>query len=86
MLIGQSTNDKMRVEIKEFLESRPEIKQVFNLISIQLGTQIMVAVKVKMATMDSVDLLISGINTCELELKKEHPAIKWVFFEPDNRD
>lgn len=86
LLIGQSSNDKTRTEIKKFLELRPEIEQVFNLITIQLGTQIMVAVKAKMATVDSVELLIASINNCEAELKKQHPSIKWVFFEPDNED
>ena len=57
--------------------------RILNLITLQLGPQIMVAVKAKMTKVDSVDQLIDNINTCESELKKEIPAIKWVFFEPD---
>jgi cation diffusion facilitator family transporter len=83
LLIGQSTDDETHDEIKRLLETRPEIEQIFNLITLQLGPQIMVAVKAKMVEVDSVDQLINNINTCELELKKENPSIQWVFFEPD---
>jgi cation diffusion facilitator family transporter len=86
LLIGQSSDDDSRRKIKMFLESRPEIEKVFNLITIQLGPKIMVAVKAKMKKVDSAEQLITNINTCESELKKENPAIQWVFFEPDIED
>jgi cation diffusion facilitator family transporter len=86
LLIGQSADEAIRSEIKLFLESRPEIQGIFNLITIQLGAQIMVAVKAKMATTESVEMLIKNINKCEKELKKTFPEVQWVFFEPDMED
>ena len=86
LLIGQSTDDETRNEIINFLETRPEIEKILNLITIQLGPQIMVAVKARMRETDSVGQLIKNINTCEAELKKHNPAINWVFFEPDIED
>ncbi len=86
LLIGQSSDDKTRTEIKRILETRPEIDEILNLITLQLGSQIMVAVKAKMTKVDSVDQLINNINTCERELRKENPAIQWIFFEPDNKN
>lgn len=83
LLIGQSSDEETRASIKTFLEARPEIAQVLNLITLQLGSQIMIAVKVKMAESGSVDQLIDDINRCESELRKEYTAINWVFFEPD---
>lgn len=83
LLIGQSSDNETCTLIKIFLEARPEIDQILNLITLQLGPQIMVAVKAKMTKVDSVDQLIKNINTCELELKKENSTIRWVFFEPD---
>jgi cation diffusion facilitator family transporter len=83
LLIGQSADDETRTQIKKLLEARPEIDQILNVITLQLGPQIMVAVKVKMAKVDSDSQLVHNINTCELKLKKEYPAIQWVFFEPD---
>jgi cation diffusion facilitator family transporter len=83
LLIGQSTDDETRAQIKILLETRPEIDLILNLITLQLGPQIMVAVKAKMTKTDTVNQLINNINICESELKKQNPAIQWVFFEPD---
>ena len=83
LLIGQSADAITTAQIRKLLESRQEVEEILNLITIQLGPQIMVAVKVKMATVDTVEQLIANINTCEVELKKAIPAIQWSFFEPD---
>jgi len=83
LLIGQSVDPEVQEEINTFLETQPEITKVLNLITLQLGAQIMVAVKVKMSKIDTVDQLILNINRCEAALKKQNPAIQWVFFEPD---
>jgi len=85
LLIGQSSDSETRQAIMEYLESRPEIESVLNLITLQLGSQIMVAVKARMSGVSSVNQLIENINTCEAELKKKMPAVHWVFFEPDVR-
>jgi cation diffusion facilitator family transporter len=86
LLIGQSSDDKTRAEIMMLLEARPEVEKIFNLITIQLGPQIMVAVKARMKKANSAEQLIKNINICESELKKINPDIKWVFFEPDNTE
>jgi len=83
LLIGQSSDPEVRNEITTFLESQPEITEVLNLITLQLGAQIMVAVKVKMAKVDTIDQLIGNINRCEAALKIQNSSIQWVFFEPD---
>jgi len=83
LLIGQSADDETCAEIRKLLESRTEIELIFNLITIQLGPQIMVAVKAKMTEADSVEQLINNINACESEVKSKFPAVQWVFFEPD---
>ena len=86
LLIGQSTDTETRTEIRYLLESRPEIDRILNLITLQLGPHIMIAVKAKMTKAYSVEELIKNINTCEAELKKRNPAIQWVFFEPDIKE
>ena len=86
LLIGQSIAPEVRQDIVNFLEAQPEVKSVLNLITLQLGEQIMVAVKAKMENADTVDELIQNINRCEAALKKHNPAIQWSFFEPDVTD
>lgn len=86
LLIGQSVDVVVQEEISAFLKAQPEINSVLNLITLQLGARIMVAVKVKMAKVETVDELIANINRCEAALKKHNPAIQWCFFEPDIED
>jgi cation diffusion facilitator family transporter len=86
LLIGQSSDNETRTAIKIFLEGRPEIERVLNIITLQLGPQVMVAVKAKMTKVETVEELISNINRCESELRKENPSVQWIFFEPDIED
>jgi divalent metal cation (Fe/Co/Zn/Cd) transporter len=86
LLIGQSSDYETRNAIKKFLEARPEVDRVLNLITVQLGPGIMVAVKAKMAEVNSAEQLVANINTCEAELKKKFSSVQWVFFEPDVRE
>ncbi len=86
LLIGQSSDDETREAIARFIESRPEVEEVLNLITLQLGPQIMVAVKAKMVAHGSIPELIENINRIEKDLKLLNPAIQWIFFEPDNQD
>ena len=83
LLIGQSTDGETIAAIEKFLINRPEVKEILNLITLQLGSQIMVAVKAKMTDTETALQMIQNINVCEVELKKLNPAIQWVFFEPD---
>jgi len=86
LLIGQSVDDETSNKIRKIIESRPEVEKIFNLITIQLGPQVMVAVKAKMKTTDNINQLISNINACEEALRQEISTIQWVFFEPDLKD
>lgn len=86
LLIGQSVDPEVRNDIIEFLEAQPEVSEVLNLITIQLGEKIMVAVKAKMAETKSADELILNINRCEATLKNHNKAVQWSFFEPDVTD
>ncbi len=85
LLIGQSTDNETDVKIRSLLINRPEIDEIFSLITLQLGADIMVSVKAGMAKTETTDQLIENINNCESLLKKEIPEIKWIFFEPDNK-
>jgi len=86
LLIGQSVEPRQRTKMLDFLEQRNEIDQVFNLLTLQLGNDVMVAVKAKMAKVDSAESLIKAINICEAELKEAFPQVLWLFFEPDIED
>ncbi len=89
LLIGQGVEPHRRDELMGFLESRPEIAQVLNLITLQMGPDVMVAVKAQMQPMQPAaddQQLIAAINTVEAAMKAAFTDIRWSFFEPDNAD
>lgn len=89
LLIGSSADPAVRGEIRAFLDAHADIAQVYNLITLQLGPDIMVAIKVRMrVSADGGDAyaLIEAINRVEVEMRAKFPQVRWSFFEPDNED
>lgn len=85
MLIGQSVDPTTRKAIKAFILARPEVKGVFNLITLQMGNDILVSVQAEMADPGlPTSETISRINLTESALKAQFPEIRWCFFEPDD--
>ncbi|MDA3877264.1 MAG: hypothetical protein PF483_09260, partial [Halothiobacillus sp.] len=82
----QGIEPRRRVELMTFLNERPEVAQVLNLITLQMGPDVMVAVKARMRKASGDQQLISDINTVEAAMKAEFDDIRWSFFEPDNAD
>ena len=86
MLIGQSIDPRRQAEIRDFLESRPEIGRVLNLITLQLGNEVMVSVKAQMHEARDAGALLAQINAVEAAMQAEFPEVRWSFFEPDIAD
>jgi len=86
LLIGQSVDQKTVKEMRQFLEGRPEIQALFNLLTLQFGPDAMVAVKAKMMPTGSEAGMLQAINKVESEFKTRFPSTTWLFFEPDYRD
>jgi len=86
LLIGQSVDPELRDRIRAFIEGRPEVMRVFNLITLQLGPDVMISIKAEMRHDLSADGLIAAINTVEADLRVRWPEIRWSFFEPDIAD
>ena len=57
-----------------------------NLLTLQMGNDVMVAVKAKMVDPGSAALLIENINQCEKAFKARFSSVAWLFFEPDDKD
>jgi cation diffusion facilitator family transporter len=84
LLVGQSAEPTVRKAILRFLTERPEVAEVYNLITLQNGDDVVVAVKARMTEADSAQALIAAINRCEAALREEFPQVRWLFFEPDS--
>jgi cation diffusion facilitator family transporter len=86
LLIGQGVDPEVKVEILRFLDARPEIARVFNLVTLQLGQDVMVAIKAEMSRDLSTRGVVDAINAVEKDLKAKFPEVRWSFFEPDVAD
>ncbi len=86
LLIGESADPETLSALRDFLSGRPEVAEVYSLITLQLGTDLMVSAKVRMQEMNTAVHLIEDINEVECALRTNFPQIRWVFFEPDIKD
>lgn len=83
MITGESADPEVHAAISEFIEQHEEVECVINLITLQWGDQMMLAVQAKMRAQPSDTALIEAINRVEDGLQTRWPQIKWCFFEPD---
>ena len=86
LLIGQGVEPRRRAELLAFLHDQPEVAEVLNLITLQMGPDVMVAVKARMQRAPDDLSLIEAINTVERAMKARFAEIRWSFFEPDVAD
>ena len=85
LLIGQSAEPETEARIRRFIERQAGVEKVYRLITLQLGTSMMVAVKARIEAASSAEL-VGHINRAEAALRGEFPEIQWLFFEPDIAD
>jgi cation diffusion facilitator family transporter len=86
LLIGQSVEPTLLTEMKDFLNSRPEIRELYSLLTMQFGPDAMVAVKARMVRTGSEGGLIESVNVVERDFRERFPTTTWLFFEPDVED
>jgi len=86
LLIGQSVEARVLERMREQLASHDEVETVYNMLTQQLGSDVMVAVKAKMRPAASAQALIESINRVEQGFRAAFPQVQWLFFEPDLAD
>lgn len=86
LLIGQSVEPRTRQAIHDYLEQREEVVRIFNILTLHLGEDIMLAIKAEMRETHSSMDMIRDINSCEAGLRNAFPTVRWIFFEPDIED
>ena len=86
LLIGQSADPMVREQMREWLQQRPEVDHLFNLLTMQMGNDLMVAVKAQMVETGSQQGLVDAINGVEKAFRAQFTGVRWLFFEPDCAD
>ena len=86
LLVGQGVEDIEHRRMMDFLHAQEEVEEVYNLLTLQLGSDVMVAVKARMQRQDSELAMVAAINSVEARFKDQFPNVMWSFFEPDITD
>ena len=86
LMLGRSAEPDLRKLIDDIIIADENIESLLNTITVQFGPDIMLAAKIKMQSGISIETAVEKINLLEREIKRQAPAIKWCFIEPDNTD
>ncbi len=86
LITGESAEAETESAIRAFLAGRGEIGEVYNLLTLQMGDGIMLAVKARMTETASATAMVDAINRVEADLRVAFPSVRWCFFEPDTSD
>ncbi len=84
LLIGQGVDPLIEAEMRGHLVRQLEVAELYNLLTVQLGDRVMVAVKARMSEVPDAGTLINNINKIEAGFRLRFPEVMWLFFEPDN--
>src|SRR5438270_482510 len=57
LLIGRSADPEVEARMREFLQRREEIDHLYRMLTLQLGTSLMVAVKARMKAREAAELV-----------------------------
>ena len=86
LLLGQSAEPLVVAAMRSHLEAQPAVAQVYNVLTQQMGNDVMVAVKARMEPQGTDLKLIIAINEVERGFRTAFPQVRWMFFEPDIAD
>jgi cation diffusion facilitator family transporter len=86
LLIGRSADPRVVEVLEAEIGSSPEILWVYRTITIQIGSQIMLAAKVRMRDGLVIEEACEHINRLEERVKARVPEVGWCFIEPDVAD
>jgi cation diffusion facilitator family transporter len=86
LLIGRSADPDLVAALEEAINGDEDIREVFNVITLQMGGKVMLAAKIRLRESLPVETACEKINALEIRIRGRFPEIGWCFMEPDVRD
>jgi len=86
LIVGSSAEEDVQKAISEHIEATDGIEELLNAITVQLGPQVMLAIKVRMTPGISIEQAVDHLNALERSIKSKFPEVAWCFVEPDTAD
>jgi len=86
LIVGKSAEEDLQEALQAEIAADPDIDELYRAITLQMGPQVMLAIKVRMRTGLSLETAIERLNALEARIKAKFPEVAWCFVEPDTRD
>jgi cation diffusion facilitator family transporter len=84
LLVGESADPDIEKATREIVREHPKLSELLNVITVQQGPgEVLVALKVRLASNLSGEETCQAINDFEVALKAKRPEVRWLFVEPD---
>jgi cation diffusion facilitator family transporter len=86
LIVGRSAEEDLQEAISADIAADPNIDELLNAITLQMGPDVMLALKVRMKPGVSIETAVAHINALERRIKTKFPEVAWCFVEPDVAD
>jgi cation diffusion facilitator family transporter len=86
LIVGRSAEEDLQAAIHAEIEASDGIEDLLNAITLQLGPQVMLAIKVRMTPGIPIEQAVANLNALERHIKARFPEVAWCFVEPDVAD
>jgi divalent metal cation (Fe/Co/Zn/Cd) transporter len=86
LIVGRSAEEDLQEALEAQIAGEPGIEKLYRAITIQMGPQVMLAVKVQMTPGCSIEQAVESLNRIERNIKAKFPEVAWCFVEPDVAD
>jgi cation diffusion facilitator family transporter len=86
LIVGRSAEDDLQEALRAEVAADPDIDALLNAITMQMGPDVMLALKVRMRAGLTLDAAVACLNALEKRIKTKFPEVAWCFVEPDVAD
>ena len=86
LIVGRSAEDDLQEALRAEVAAEPDIEELLNAITMQMGPDVMLALKVRMRSGMTIEAAVDRLNALEHRIKTKFPEVAWCFVEPDVTD
>ena len=86
LIVGRSAEEDLQKALRAEVAANPDIEELLNAITMQLGPDVMLALKLRMRSGLTLEAAVEAINSLEKRIKAKFPEVAWCFVEPDVAD
>src|SRR5262245_8610545 len=86
LLVGRSAEDDLQEALRAEVAADPNSVELLNAITMQMGPDVMLALKVRLKPGITLEAAVDCLNALERHIKAKFPEVAWCFVEPDVAD